>query len=370
MHGRLGSCLLLLATLSLAAAEPEPADGKLAEAAKALPAHLESDRPLLFIPKLVAPKDLTGDMKDPVWAKAASLNMVAIDGDQIIPAKLPTTASIFCTDDALLFGIHADDPDSSKCVTSFNEPWQNDSIECFLYAGESSSGGKLYYQIAIDVDKKTRFIHAHMYPLHNWRRLEVPWSPSIDCEVAKGKDDKGWTMEFKVKFSDLDLTEDAKAKKSLWRLHLTRNRPNRGDMPEQSYAWMPTDKTRQNHLPWRWGYIIPEQYASPELIAAVVERGKGLTGAAAPSSETLTRVSDAVLEFNSDDFATREGASRRIITLIDRKRTMALAVQDLLKKTVATSSDSEVKFRAIQILRACHDIIDPDDDPLPPELNF
>src|SRR4029077_19943784 len=132
------------------------------------------------------------------------------------------------------------------------------------------------------------------------RRLEEGWTPDFDCEVAR--DDKSWSMEFKIKFSDLALTEEARAKKTLWRMHLVRNRPARGGVAGQAYAWMPTDDTKQNHLPWRWGYIIPAAYSTPDLTATVLDRAKSLEGPAPSSEEVIHRCKELIARFGNEDY--------------------------------------------------------------------
>ena len=93
---------------------------------------------------LAAPAKLTGDLKDPVWEKAATFKMIVTKTGA--PAKFNTEVRLFCTADALYIGVTLDDPDPANAVVANAFAWQNDSIELFVYPGASCAGGKLYYQ--------------------------------------------------------------------------------------------------------------------------------------------------------------------------------------------------------------------------------
>ena len=348
----------------LAPNTPEAAE-QAAAAAKDLPPLLEGGRPLLFIPMLEAPKALTGDLKNPVWGKAASFKMVSFEGGEIVPAKFLTVARVFCTQEAIYVGVRCEDPDTDNLVTSNPAAWNNDSVEFFIYPGESAAGGKLYYQVVVDARKTMEFYHTHNYPKHRYKSLQNPWKPDVDAEIAK--DDKGWTVELKLKFSDLELTDEARAKKTPWRMDLFRNRKARGGVGDQSYAWIPTEPSGQYHLPTRYGYILPAAYATPELVAGVAARAKAQgVPDAAPPAYAIGQINDLISRLGNDDYSVRNAAMLNLTAMLDEKKPLAPVIQSILKKTLAQTDDSEVKLRSIKVLKVYYQGMYPDDD-IPPD---
>jgi hypothetical protein len=360
--------IVLIFTPSLfATEEPVPAEAvaKIAEAAKELPQQFEN-KPLLFIPQLDAPKQLKGDLSDPVWEKAAPFKLIAVEKGEIVPARFTTVGHIFCTADALYVGVKLDDPDPATATVSNPMAWQNDSIEFFLYPGESCKGGKMYYQIVIDAAKKVEFYHTHIYPKQGFRNLTEAWKPSADCEVTK--DATSWTLELKLKFSDLSLSDEARAKKSVWRMDMFRNRCERGGIKSQSYAWTPTDGSGSYHVCGRYGYVLPAAFATPEFVAELAARAKESAPELAPSQERITTIMELIGRLGNDDYNIRNTAMLNLNSMVEEKKPLATFIQKLLKKTLAETDDSEVKLRSIKVLNVCNSALNPDDDEIAPEF--
>ena len=338
--------------------------GKLTEAATQLPQQFDN-KPLLFIPQLDAPKQLKGNLTDPVWAKAAPFKFVAVEKGEISPARFTTVGRVFCSADALYLGVKLDDPEPDKATVSNPMAWQNDSIEFFIYPGESCKGGKLYYQIVIDAAKKVEFYHTHIYPKQGFRNLTDVWKPSVECEVSK--DATSWSLELKLKFSDLKLTEEATAKKSLWRMDIFRNRCERGGIAAQSYSWTPTDGSGSYHVCSRYGYVLPGSFATPEFLAELITRAKESTPDAEPPQERIKAITDLIGRLGNDDYNIRNTATLNLSSMAEEKRPLATFIQKALKKTLAETDDSEVKLRSIKVLNVCNLALNSDDDP-PPEV--
>jgi hypothetical protein len=207
--------------------------------------------------------------------------------------------------------------------------------------------------------------HTHNYPKHRYKSIQNPWKPDIETEITK--DDKGWTVELKLKFSDLELTDEARAKKTPWRMDLFRNRKARGGVGDQSYAWIPTEPSGHYHLPTRYGYILPAAFATPELVADVAARGRAQgVPDAAPAAEAIGQINDLISRLGNDDYSIRNNATQNLTAMLDEKKPLAPAIQSILKKTLQQTDDSEVKLRSIKVLTAYYQGMYPDDD-IPPD---
>ena len=366
--------LLLLITLSPAwSAEtetntPELA-AKVAAAAKQLPEQY-TNRPLLFIPMLDAPKQLKGDLSDPLWEKAAPFTLQSMVKGELLPPKFVTSARMFCTSDAIYLGVKCEDPDPANATVSNPAAWQNDSVEFFLYPGESCKGGKLYYQICVDAAKKVEFYHTHLYPKSAFGSRSEPWKPAgVECEVTTNA--KSWTLELKIKYSDMVLPEEVKEKRTIWRMDLFRNRVARGNIPAQSMAWAPTDATGSYHLCGRYGYLIPASLVTTDVIGMVLANANA-SGAAvtdAPPAQELSReVTELIGRLGHDDYNVRNTAMLNLNTLVEQKN-LGRFIQTQLKKTLSETEDSEVKMRSIKVLKTCYVWLNPDDDTPPQNEN-
>ncbi len=366
--------LLLLSLLSLSpawSADTEPntpeVAAKVAEAAKQLPEQY-TNRPLLFLPMLDAPKQLKGDLSDPIWEKATPFNLQSMVKGELVPPKFVTAARMFCTSDAIYLGVKCEDPDPANATVSNPAAWQNDSLEFFLFPGESCKGGKLYYQICVDASKKIEFYHTHLYPKNTFGGRSEPWKPAgVECEITK--DAKSWTLELKIKYSDMVLPDEVKEKRAIWRMDLFRNRVARGNISAQSMAWAPTDATGSYHLCGRYGYLLPAALVSTDVIGTVLANAKGATTTDTPPAQELSReVTELIGRLGNDDYNVRNTAMLNLNTMVEEKK-LGRFIQTQLKKTLSETEDSEVKMRSIKVLKTCYSWLNPDDDTPPVNNN-
>ena len=359
--------LVLVASVSAVAgwcAEPEvnsPAEAaKVADAAKKLP-ELYTNRPLMFIPMLDAPKELKGDLSDPVWEKATPFNLQAMVKGELVTPKFLTPARMFCTNDAIYIGVKCEDPDPANATVSNPAAWQNDSVEFFIYPGESCKGGKLYYQVCVDAAKKIEFYHTHLYPKQNGQGISEAWKPAgAECEIKT--DAKSWTLELKIKYSDMALPDEVKEKRTIWRMDVFRNRVARGNFAVQSMAWSPTDATGSYHLCGHFGYLVPGALVTPDVIAMLLANSQGgATADAAPAADVSREVNELISRLGNDDYNIRNTAMMNLNTMVEEKK-LGRFIQTQLKKTLTDTDDSEVKMRSIKVLKTCYAWLNPDDD--------
>jgi hypothetical protein len=362
-------CLLALTfCLKIAAGEdeikantPEEA-AKAAEAAKALPAKYHG-KPLLFVPMLPAPKKLNGDLKDPVWEKAASFKMINVK-NQTAP-KFETEVRLFCSNEALYIGVRCDEPDPANVAVNNGFAWQNDSIEFFMYPGSTCAGGKLYYQTVVDAANKFEQYYCHLYPKKGMQGLHGEWASKADHEVVKGE--KAWTLEERLPFSDLKFTPEAIAKKTAWRLDIFRNRCARGEEEAQSYGWTPTDESGAYHMPGRFGYILPGAFVTADWIAEFAKDTEGKPDEP-PAPELLRQVNDLIARLGHADYVERSLATDGLNNLLAGSRSLVPVVKNILTDTLKKTPDSEIKSRAAKIINSCSSLLSNDDD-APPDMN-
>jgi hypothetical protein len=361
----LGALLLCIAALTAIGSESDPKPNsaeeaaKAAEAAKALPAKYQ-EKPLLFVPMLPAPAKLSGDLKDPLWEKAASFKMVTMKSE---PAKFNTEVRLFCTKEALYIGVKCEEPEPENVAVNNGAAWQNDSIEFFIYPGASASGGKLYYQTVVDAANKLETYHCHLYPKKpQIQGLQGQWSPRIDHEVVKGE--KCWTLEERITFSELKLTPEALAKKTAWRMDIFRNRCQRDNESVQNYCWAPTGDSAY-HLPARYGYIVLGAFATPEWIAEFSKQAQEKPDEP-PGPELVREAHDLIGRLGHNDYVERSLAMNGLNDMLSGTRSLIPLVKTILSDVVKKTPDSEVKQRAAKLLYMCSTLQSSDDDVPPP----
>jgi hypothetical protein len=355
---RIVICMLVAAGAVAMAADPAP----LAEIAKKLPQKL-AGKPVAFVPLVAnAPAKLNGDLSDPAWKNATEISLS--DNHTGEAAKFKSTAKIFCTKDAFYIGVQFADPDPEHPKLD-GAIWERDGFEFFIYPGEEPKQ-KLYYQAIVDSAGQNQHFYTHIYPKHASRALQGQWTPSLQSATAKGKD--GWTGELRISFDDLSLSKEVETKKTPWRMAIYRNRPARGEEKQQSYGWAPT-LNDSYHSAWRFGYIVPEPYASEELISDLIARQEKIAAATATeilAADGQAEVKILVEKLGNDAYPERLGAHEKLAALIKKNRGYELFIEECLRTAERQSDDAEVRNRSRKLLAAIRDARNPDEDP-PPE---
>ncbi len=246
-------------------------------------------RPLVGIPELDPAPELSGDLSAPAWALAATLTLNDPATGQ--PPKHETTARVFCTDSALYFGFRCAEPSAEPLVTKGNF-WSRDEVEIFLEPYKDTLQ-RPYHQIMVDAAGNTEFARMHVYKRYfEEHALEEKWTPKVEVKAVHGEG--AWTVELKLPFDQLRLSDEARKKKTLWRMNVCRIRPRRGDDLGILWSWAPLGGA-SFQWPARFGYALPQAFASDELIEQV-----GAT-AAAPVDPSLARAKDPAVIAEIED---------------------------------------------------------------------
>jgi hypothetical protein len=258
-------CWAVLLPAGLLAAPVFAEDAPPAEAAKPpeeekkLPETYQG-KPFLLAPKVELPKDfkLTGDVTHGIWKKAVRVSLM--DNRSGEHPEHQTVARLFCTDEALYFGIKCRENEMSSLLTE-GDMWEKDSLELF-FEPCSDLTGRMYHQILVDTKGAFWTSRIHLYPWvgrHGDAKIREDWHPAIEIVAGKGKD--YWAVEVKLAFSEMALPEEARTGKTLWRLNMFRRKP-RG---WEHMAWAIT-KNHSFHKASCFGYFVPEVKATPELL--------------------------------------------------------------------------------------------------------
>jgi predicted esterase len=237
-------------------------------------------RPLVWIPKLDSPGALTGDLSASAWRDAAALTLNDPATGQA--PKYETTARVFCTDSALYFGFRCAEPSAEPLVTK-GEFWNRDEVEIFIEPYKDTLQ-RPYHQIMVDAAGNAEFSRMHVYKRYfEEHALTEDWKPKVETKMTR--DGGAWTVEVKIPFDQLKLSDDARAKRTLWRLNVCRIRPKRGEDLMTVWSWAPLGGS-SFQWPARFGYALPETFESRELLEQAV------TTAAAPADPSLARSKD------------------------------------------------------------------------------
>ena len=263
-----GAAVVLLGFLGGCAKAAEESRVDMRDAMASLPKEYQN-RPLVGIPMLEAPAKLTGDLSAPAWKDAAALAMN--DPSTGKPQKYETTARVFCTADALYFGFRCAEPSAEPLVTK-GELWNRDEVEIFIEPCKDTLQ-RAYHQIMVDSVGNTECARQHVYK--RWfeeKALTEPWTPGIEVKTLRVAG--AWTAEVRIPFAELKMSDpasgasSARARKTLWRLNVGRVRPKRGEDLNTIWSWAPLGGSGFQ-WPARFGYALPQAFATPELIQEV-----------------------------------------------------------------------------------------------------
>jgi len=343
---RVGTVLLAAASVMAWAATDEPAapqkDAKVNEGK--LPATYRG-LPLLWIPKRPAPDKLTGALDHASWKEGAKVTMKRIL-DKGEP-KHKTEVTLFCTGDALYFGFKCFDPKPDALKLDPEAIWSRDEIEIFIEPFKNTIR-RAYHQILIDGAGEKSASRHHMYPKAQMNGISEQWAP--EYEVAAGKDKESWMIEVKLPFEQMVLSEDAKQKKTLWRLNVNRCRPERDTEEAMEAAWSPTEN-KSFHTATKFGFAVPETHASPELLEAIWKEAAEVQRESAGLSPELSfEMRKRIGELGSEVFTERDEALDRLKNLAGLSQPAYMTLEAELQEAMARSREQEVVAHARRLL--------------------
>jgi len=349
-----GALLLALLTPAFALAEDaKPTPTPSAEPAKLDPKVNEGklpgeyrNLPLLFIPKRKAPAELKGDLSDPVWKEAASYELKECASGAKL--KYATTAYFFCTDDALYIGVKCAEPKPAELVET-PTIWDSDEIELFI-EGDKDTLQKPYHQLLVSAGGKHQQLCHHLYRQHGYASLPGQWQGGVEVSAAKGADN--WSVEVKVSYENLNISDAAKKKDTPWRMNLYRNRPARADQASEEAAFSPPGVV-DFHAAAKFGYILPESNATPELIERLKKEAAEFLAAQGKQIDPagVAEVDKLVGELNSDQFEDRNKASTRLLEIAGISRSHADAVSQTLSESIEKNPDPDLVSTVKDLLK-------------------
>lgn len=341
--------------------EPAPANG-------GLPATYQG-LPLLWIPKRPAPKELKGDLSAPEWKDAARVPMgLLADGAE---PKNKTEAYALCTDDALYIAFRCGDAAPDDLKTNGTQVWQNDEVEVFIEPDRTTLE-KPYHQFIVDARGQQSAQRAHIYPKYGSAavRAKTAFNPKIETAIGKGQD--YWSVEIRIPFDQLVLSEAAEKKDTLWRLNLYRHRPEREKEPMEEMAWSPTGND-QFHAAAKFGYMLPETHATKALLERVKQEAaawqpKKLSNEADPS--IVYEINKRIGELAAENFGERDQAAERLKGIADEGPGNYKALLQALADAVERSRDVQVVAAAKKLLEQikAEEGLRNDDDPPPDHI--
>ncbi|MCW8128824.1 MAG: carbohydrate-binding family 9-like protein [Planctomycetota bacterium] len=362
-------CLALLTMLAAGLNAAEPAaeikpDPKLDPKVNQgiLPAEYQG-LPLLWVPKLEAPEKLSGDLKHEVWKKAAAVEMgEVISGAK---AKVRTEIKAFCTDDALYLGFRCEEPKMDE-LKKDGEIWSRDEVEMFFEPSKDTIK-KCYHQIIVDADNDSWKGRCHIYPRYRYQQIREDWNGAF--ESATAKEAQAWTLEVKIPFGEMKMTEEAKGKKTLWRFNANRVRPGKSGGEEENMSWSPLN-AKYFHSAGRFGYLLPETFATPQLVAQIKKTAGKKAPPAEPEAAAVWEVRKRIGELQAEDFSERDAATRRLRELARQDAPTAGCVFRELLNASQRSRDSQIAGAARVMLTEIKGKVDDqgEDDPPPDHI--
>jgi len=363
------TCATLCAAALYAGEDPKPEEKPLLDPkvnGGVLPTELKK-LPVLLVPKLKDIEKLSGDLKADSWKDAAKVELKDVVTSE--KARFKTEVYVFCSDTALYVGYKCFETKMDN-LSKEGEIWSHDEIE-FFFEPFKDTIKRPYHQIIVDFQGDVWQGRTHKYPKHNYQGLDEAWDGAPEKAVGKGEG--FWTVELKIPFASMKLTDEAKGKKTLWRANFCRNRPGKGDEEETS-SWAPLG-SQAFHTPSKFGYLLPETFSSKELTDDVVkqatEAAKG-TEKKEIDAATLAEMDKKIGELNSDQFDERSKAIERLKELA---KGPALVSETLKKKLLDAFEQN--KEKEIELVNSIKEVLTEiekaqggmdDEDPLPDNL--
>ncbi|HOT95687.1 MAG TPA: carbohydrate-binding family 9-like protein [bacterium] len=217
--------------------------------------------PILHCPKIEAPPRLTGSIDDPVWQKAAKIDLVeAVSGR---PGRWATSVRVAWSECFLHVAFACQDDYVWGTILEHDGPiYDQECVEIFL----NPSGCRHQY-FEINLSPKNVVFDACILNHRTEERPEAPFIglPAWEAEglrtavAVQGIADRpglasGWSAEYALPFAALcGAAHQPPQPGDLWRINFYRiDSPRLG--VQELYAWSPV-LLGTFHRPWRFGYL-------------------------------------------------------------------------------------------------------------------
>jgi hypothetical protein len=218
-------------------------------------------RPLLLCPKIENAIQLSGEMIDPLWQKAAVIELVdAISGK---PGRFVTTVRVAWSDEHLYAAFACQDDCVWGDVLEHDGPiYDQECVEIFL-----NPAGSPFTYFEINVSPRNVVFDACILNKRTIAEPEAPFIGLRDWEAdglrtkvaIQGAPDRpgaatGWSAEYAIPFTALyGAPHQPPRPGDTWRINFYRiDTPRPGQ--QELYAWSPVMRG-SFHLPWRFGYL-------------------------------------------------------------------------------------------------------------------
>lgn len=239
------SCVAAMVPLTAAEKSPDP---------QTLPAPQR-----VVVPKLRGSLTLDGELREPVWEKAARLGPF-VKNDGSAREREPSSVRIWYDDTALYLGWTLTDTDVQATLTARDSRfWEEEVAEFFLTAGDLTRyfelqwnplGGVFDAIITNDLDERG----VSRKFTGDWSFTAKGMKSAVKLKGTAGDSsdrDEQWQVEVVIPFADLG--QATPKPKDVWRANFYRF--NRGkDQPVDGVAWSPT-MLPGFHQPTRFGYL-------------------------------------------------------------------------------------------------------------------
>ncbi|MDO8541976.1 MAG: carbohydrate-binding family 9-like protein [Opitutaceae bacterium] len=213
----------------------------------------------IIVPKLRATLDVDGELREPVWAKAAKLGPF-MKNDGSAREREPTTIRIWYDDTALYLGWTCTDSDVQATFTARDSKfWEEEVAEFFLTPQDLARyfelqwnplGGVFDAIITNQLDE--RGVSRKFDGDRSFTAIGMKSAVKLRGTPADSNDrDEFWQVEVVIPFTALDWP--APKPGEVWRANFYRF--NRGkNQPAEGVAWSPT-RLPGFHQPSRFGYL-------------------------------------------------------------------------------------------------------------------
>lgn len=213
----------------------------------------------IVVPKLKADLTLDGDLREPVWQKAAVAGPFVISSSGQ-PERERTVVRIWYDDTALYLGWTCTDRDIQATFTARDSRfWEEEVAEFFVTTGDLTRYFELQWNpLGGEFDA---IITNELDPQGVSRKFTGDWSYTakgmrsavrVQGTVGNSADrDEQWQVEVVIPFADLGVS--APKSGDVWRANFYRF--NRGkDQPAEGVSWTPT-LLPGFHQPTRFGQL-------------------------------------------------------------------------------------------------------------------
>jgi hypothetical protein len=242
----LAICLSLPALMS--AQSPKPANSKTYPAI-----------PRVVIPKLRGSVKIDGDLKEPVWSKAALIKPL-LNNDGSGPGREHTEVRLWYDDTALYVGWTCIDSDiQATFINRDSHFWDEEVVEFFVTANELKRYFELQwnplggvYDSIVDNKMDERGVSTNYTGDANFTAMGMTNAVKIKGTVGNSSDkDESWQVEVMIPFAALG--QSTPKPNDVWRANFYRYDREK-DRPVEYLSWSPT-MVPDFHQPSRFGYL-------------------------------------------------------------------------------------------------------------------